>query len=86
MCMKMPSRIAPTSRSSATDPSKTYLPHYQTPLKIAPEWGIFLLGKFNDIRMLCLPSAMHYYPDFLAILPFAGSVTKYTIRQNFWKN
>ena len=25
--------------------------------KFAPEWGIFLLGKFNDIRMLCLPSA-----------------------------
>ena len=64
MWTTMLSSIAPTSKSSATDPSETYLPHYQTPLKFAPEWGIFLLGKFNDIRMLCLPSAMHYYPDF----------------------
>ena len=32
-------------------PSETYLPHYQTPLKFAPEWGIFLLGKFGGIRV-----------------------------------
>ena len=44
MWINLPSGTVPTSKSSAT---KTYLPHYQTPLKFAPEWGIFLLGKFG---------------------------------------
>ena len=86
MWTTMLSSIAPTSKSSATDPSETYLPHFQTPLKFAPEWGIFWLGKFNDIRMLCLQLPCDTTPISLAILPFAGSVMKNTILQNFWKN
>jgi hypothetical protein len=41
----MLSTNAPMPRSSATDPSETYLLHFQTPLKFAPEWGIFFAWK-----------------------------------------
>ena len=39
-------------------PSETYLPHYQTPLKFAPKWGIFLPRKFNGIGILYLHSLL----------------------------